>query len=431
MKTKSSASVGVVSWLLLARIALVSPDDATAQSLPPAINMADVAIIELWNSQTGEHLPVGSGVAFDRDGYVLTAKHVLSSFNPTSQEIEIRFGARSALPIKVQSYTCPSGDPDNGGVDICIFKVSGSDLAVAGVTSFPAISCRKLNQDEQIFGRGWPGDPRLEWEKADGTISSGLTAFDEYPTTAPALAGMSGGPFYDQAGAVVGLIKGGIGNAEKRTLLAPLFGVQPLIEQTGTQCGTAPSLTPTASASEPPSGIKVTKTYRTFALQDGYMKGVDEISAEEAAHLAKSYEFLFHNGSDRPSEVRSRNGSGVCSEGGFIGAAGDRFSGACSVARACTVKFNYDDSGAVTHKRIYDQFDNVLEDLQYPTPLLGEFFAVFPCDRGRSGIREIQYRLLEPGPYKGLDKVALFLDKDHQPRPNDEESFGWRFKVPC
>jgi hypothetical protein len=169
--------------------------------------------------------------------------------------------------------------------------------------------------------------------------------------------------------------------------------------------------------------------YRSFVRRDGIWEGVDQIAPEEANHLNRSYEFTLIGDPGRPAEVRVKNGSGACSVDGLSSVTGDSFGGECSNARACTAKLRYKQDGTMDREMVYDQFDNLPEQIEYPTPSVGEFVdAAFPCDHGRSGIRLIQFERVKSGPNKGLDEVVRFLDKDRHPRPNDARNYGWRLQ---
>jgi V8-like Glu-specific endopeptidase len=212
---------------------IVGVQAAYPQPFSPDIK--GIAIVEIWTTATGESHQVGSGVAIDLDGDILTAKHVLKGFNGANQSIYVRFNARSGNPIRVQSYKCAAGDPDKDGADICVLKVGDIDLKnTAQIVSVQPMMCRKLVSDEKITGSGWPGDSKFSWESIDGHITQSATVLG-YPTSSRALPGMSGGPFYDEKGEIVGLIKGGVEN-DARTLLAPLFSARALIDDTGTPC---------------------------------------------------------------------------------------------------------------------------------------------------------------------------------------------------
>lgn len=247
---------------------------SAAQDSSKIDNIAPVAIVEIWDIPTGRQTPVGSGVAISLDGNILTAKHLVMNFDPARQAIYLRFRSRNGIPIKVVGPPlCPDGDPDNGGADICVLRVSDDDLRAAGVSTVPRISCRTLARNEEVFGRGWPGDPAYGWDKADGKVTSERSALSQYPTDASGLHGMSGGPFYDKTGVVVGLIKGGLGDTEKRTLLSPLFGARALIEATGSECSASfPDRLRSVDPSKPndnepakPSEVATTTTFRDCA----------------------------------------------------------------------------------------------------------------------------------------------------------------------
>jgi hypothetical protein len=171
-----------------------------------------------------------------------------------------------------------------------------------------------------------------------------------------------------------------------------------------------------------------TKLFRDYARRYGHWQGVDEITEAQARHLGRFFEFAWASGNDNPHEVRVKNGSGACAETGFSSATGDKFGGDCSIARACRVDFKYKDDGTIDQETVFDQFDNAIEELQFTSSDLGQFLnAKYPCDHGRSGIRQIDFHPIESGANKGYEEVELFLDSNRQPRPNDAGSYGVRF----
>jgi hypothetical protein len=170
---------------------------------------------------------------------------------------------------------------------------------------------------------------------------------------------------------------------------------------------------------------KKTAFYRSFVRREGLWEGVDQIAADDASHLSRSFEFISVGDTARPIEVRATNGSGFCASDGFLSPTGDASTRDCSSARACTAKFKYRQDGTVEREALYDQFDNQLEEMHYPSTSVGEFVdSVFPCDHGRSGIRLIQFDRMKSGPNKGLDEVIRLLDKDRTEVDPDRETAG-------
>jgi YD repeat-containing protein len=194
-------------------------------------------------------------------------------------------------------------------------------------------------------------------------------------------------------------------------------------------------------AINPPSTTTKTSTYRHFVTRNGAWEGVDLLTSEEANHLGRSFEFTSTGNAQRVTQVRLRNGVNQCPAydfdtitgdmsrraAGFQSVTGDSLLNACSSARACTVKIHYNDEDLVDKQVFYDQFEHVIEQLQYPTPAVGQFVgAVLPCDHGKAGIRLLQFQRSVSGPTKGFDEKVRFLGKDGQPRPNNQGNYGLR-----
>jgi hypothetical protein len=171
---------------------------------------------------------------------------------------------------------------------------------------------------------------------------------------------------------------------------------------------------------------KKTAIYRNTIRRNGTWEGRDQITPEEAGHLGQSSEIVSVGDPPRAIEINLKNGSGFC-PGGFLSATGDKLENACSSVKACTTQLSYKQDGTVDRETRFDQFGNVLEEMVYPSPIVGEFVdAVFPCDRGRSGIQLLQFERVASGPNKGLDEVVRFLDKNRHPKPNDVGNYDWR-----
>jgi hypothetical protein len=171
---------------------------------------------------------------------------------------------------------------------------------------------------------------------------------------------------------------------------------------------------------------KKTAIYRGTIRRNGTWEGRDQITPEEASHLGESYEIVSIGDPPRAIEINLKNGSEFC-PGGFRSATGDTLESACSSVKACVTQLSYKQDGTVDSETRFDQFGNLLEEMVYPSPSVGQFVdAKFPCDRGRSGIQLLQFERVASGPNKGLDELVRFLDNNRHPKPNDVGNYGWR-----
>lgn len=233
----SSFRAGQIVGPICALAILGSPTFTRAAPPQSVENTKPIAIVEIGNLNGGPTKQVGSGVAISDDGFILTARHIFKNYDSKMQSVYVRFGSRSGNLIKVsEPVRCPPTPVANGGADVCILRVLRSSLIQAGVDFTPAVRCRKLDRGEAIFGRGWPADQGTEIDYIDSTVSSDSSYGYVIPRSG--LNGMSGGPVYDSTGAVVALIRGAIGKAENRGLIAPLFGATSLISDIGINCST-------------------------------------------------------------------------------------------------------------------------------------------------------------------------------------------------
>ncbi len=170
--------------------------------------------------------------------------------------------------------------------------------------------------------------------------------------------------------------------------------------------------------------------YRDWVRRDGIWHGVDRISDETASHLEKSYDFHYRGHYGRLIEVRSRNGEGNCVASGFSSVTGNSLESECSIARACSVKFEKTIAlpGApaeeVPTETIFDQFGNELEDLRFSGPLMGIYFqAQLLCTQGKTHIRYVKFER-EHQDGSGFDFRHEFLDDKSEPIPNDDGEYG-------
>jgi len=161
--------------------------------------------------QSQAKVSTGSGIFVDRDGYVLTAAHVVN-------------GCKS-LAVKVprappEAATLEAADPKN---DLALIKTS----AGYGVpTAFRAQSHPpRLGEDVAVVGYPLTGILSNEPKATFGQINSVAGINNDYTVlqfSAPVQPGNSGGPVFDGGGLVVGIVV-----SELSPLVAARIGVAP------------------------------------------------------------------------------------------------------------------------------------------------------------------------------------------------------------
>lgn len=202
---------------LVAIILLCFPTLMYAQSEDEIRAVARISIVVTATDQIRKS---GSGFAIGRDGFILTARHVVSDLDTAKELIYVQFGSPNAPRYRAELSECPPGVI----TDACLLQMSGSDLASAGVNTFSPLGCRALPVFERVVAAGWPASEGNELDRIQADITSILDN-SLYRTAAYAFHGMSGGPVYDRSGRIVGLVKSSPNANEPFTRLAitPLF----------------------------------------------------------------------------------------------------------------------------------------------------------------------------------------------------------------
>lgn len=141
---------------------------------------------------------LGSGVLIDRLGLVLTAAHVIQ----VAEEIQVEFTSGEVIPAKVQS------------------SVPGADLAVLKLERPPKQAVAALLGDsdrtevgDQIFIVGAPRGishtltvGHISARRVTDSLFGGMLHAEMFQTDAAINVGNSGGPMFNMAGEVVGIV---------------------------------------------------------------------------------------------------------------------------------------------------------------------------------------------------------------------------------
>lgn len=224
--------------------------------LPAAAQTDDelkaVAKITIVNTATGATRLFGSGIALGKEGFILTARHVVSTLDKSSEILYVEFGSSGAVRYRGEVSSCHTS------ADACLVQISGAALLSANIAHFPRLGCRTVAVFEEVRAAGFPGDTISDMDQVKGDVTANLNAQSLYPTTASALPGMSGGPVFDRSGRVIGLVKGALETSAGlpvRVFFTPLFRVQTLIRDTPYSCDTeydpdTPPTTPIAPISQ-------------------------------------------------------------------------------------------------------------------------------------------------------------------------------------
>jgi Trypsin-like peptidase domain len=183
----------------------------------------------------------GTGFIVSKEGYVLTAHHVLACTfkdGDTLKELSRTgiFGRIGSIHEPPERQLEPVRLDAQG--DVAVLKIRGT-------SQYPSLALCIPNTpkvESTFSAAGFPEDS--DYQPITGIVGNNNALGGRWAAAAPFVAGMSGGPVV-QNGHVVGLIKGGRENVEAIRTITPLFLAKSAIESSGAvnsiaACGTAP-----------------------------------------------------------------------------------------------------------------------------------------------------------------------------------------------
>lgn len=186
-------------------------------------------------------LTQGSGFLIDRQGHILTAKHVLQvkqAEEPGPRKYVVALRHRQAAPVNSQLVAC-----DSDQIDMCLIKIDDAAVSAANITEVFSPVCRPLQVDESIIALGFPFGGANPVIKVSGDVVGAVASELKYPSNVQIVPGMSGGPVIDRNGYAVAMNAGGATGYPTLTFLQPLYYGIGLIARSGTPClsGTTPA----------------------------------------------------------------------------------------------------------------------------------------------------------------------------------------------
>lgn len=204
--------------------------EASAQTAGP-LRLNAVAFIEATGT-AGIAAP-GSGVLISSEGYILTSRHVARPPNGESAatRLVVTLGDRSTR-YAAREIQCMAGE-----VDLCLIKITRSDVVDSGVTEFFVPECRVVDQLESIVALGYVGaSPYGSVIAVPGYVVGEIGEFLQYPSNVAIVPGMSGGPVLDTSYRVIALNTGARLGIPALTFLQPLSYAVTLLQLASVPC---------------------------------------------------------------------------------------------------------------------------------------------------------------------------------------------------
>lgn len=177
---------------------LTLPDDATIADLIKAVDPGIAAI----HVKIGRSQGAGTGFLIDRDGHIITNRHVVSG----ARDVTVDIAGKKGIAAKVLGE-----DPE---IDVAVIKIEPS----AGLTPLPLGDANKLQVGDRVIAIGnalnLPGGPTVttgivsaKGRQLSDVDQSGrtVTLSGLIQTDAAINPGNSGGPLINLAGEVVGV----------------------------------------------------------------------------------------------------------------------------------------------------------------------------------------------------------------------------------
>jgi hypothetical protein len=191
-----------------------APRTALIQSFGTMFNGADEA-------EGGSGILVGESL-------ILTNSHViLRESNYKQWHVEVRLLSRTVSPLQVGKIT------RDDATDLALIELAAPITNAAGPTRCPMPVVNDADQapmGTELYVLGFPLDRDLSL--TSGLISNHSGDHGTWQTDSVMNAGNSGGPVFNQYGALVGLAEGGIVSWAKSGVAAPVTGVNFIIPAT-------------------------------------------------------------------------------------------------------------------------------------------------------------------------------------------------------
>ncbi|MQW08196.1 hypothetical protein GHK45_32035 [Sinorhizobium meliloti] len=192
-------------------------------------NTSPIVLVRMMNINSEEDRTKGSGFILNKDGFIITARHVVADYDPTKERLLVSMRSVGASPVMADIIMC-----SNGVADICLIKVDPAAVEAASINSFFKLGCWALELGADIRAVGFPfGQPLVQ---NGGRITGLLTGSLTFPTDAQVVPGMSGGPVFLEDDVAVGIVRGGAPGTGNLTFVTPFSSAKDLFSAASSDC---------------------------------------------------------------------------------------------------------------------------------------------------------------------------------------------------
>ncbi len=257
----------------------VSADPIDAEAIA-AGNMSAVVLIHGKRSDTGAKVQ-GSGCCVHPDGYILATAHQAEGVSGFTA----RFADGTEVPLNLVA-----SQPE---IEFALFKMEAPAPAVADLGD-----AETVKSGAPVVSIASPIN--LEFSTVSGTVSNPNKLYDGYPVMLVSLTathGSSGGPVFDRAGRLIGLISGGLTDVNF-TIVNKINNAYALLGTQNILPGTAPSAGQDEAILIPAAGISTAE----LRAIEAYNRGVSAATPDDKIEsyglavtlLPQFYEALFN-----------------------------------------------------------------------------------------------------------------------------------------
>jgi S1-C subfamily serine protease len=241
-RVESAAKVGAIVLGLIAASALAGEARVGLEELQSSMIFVKVTATTDGGVET---TATGSGFIITRDGYAVTANHLLA--NPRSS-VQVTVGSRQGVVIRPE--VIPTGPQF---ADVALIKLPRSLGPYKAVTFAPPQS---IGLGGNLAAIGFPLQSDVSVVR--GTLSNMDGPGGLWQVAIPLNYGNSGGPVTNSTGSVVGMVRGGVADAQLVNFMIPLNLLSPILIAAGLRW--PPFEAEVSVASSPIAGPPITTT---------------------------------------------------------------------------------------------------------------------------------------------------------------------------